>query len=192
MKKVFFLLPLIFVFLVSFSFAEDSPLVQAAKREKERREKLKQPAKVLTNQDIQKFKEKQGDTAESTQTQESTPADGTIPADQTAADQNKGKKEKGAWDDEEYWRSRSADASRAVEEAQKKVDDIQNDVDTLWRAQTAVDDGQQKQLVTSQRGEKMSDLEKAKADLQAAQQAQQALQEEARKAGAPPGWVDNQ
>ena len=190
MKKVLFLLPLIFVFLVSFSFAEDSPLVQAAKREKERREKLKQPAKVLTNQDIQKFKEKQGDTEESAETQESTPADASTATDQTAAD--KDKKEKGGGDDEEYWRARSAEASRAVEEAQKKVDEIQNDVDALWRAQTAVDDGQQKQLVTSQRGDKLNDLEKAKADLQAAQQAKQALQEEARRAGAPPGWVDNQ
>ena len=58
MKQLFLLFSLIFVFLVAHSFAADSPLVEAAKKEKERRAQLNSPARVLTNQDIEKFKEK--------------------------------------------------------------------------------------------------------------------------------------
>jgi hypothetical protein len=188
MKRLLLLLSIVFVFLVSISFAADSPLVEAAKKEKERRAQLKGPARVLTNQDIEKFKEKHPGTGGSnSQTQTSPTA--TEDQQQTEQPEKKEQKEIPLSDNEEYWRGRAEEIAKQISDLQQRADQLQSDVNALWMAGTAADNGQQTVLIGAQRGERMEELKQTQQQLEQAKQAQENLQEEARKEGALPGWV---
>jgi len=187
MKQLFLLLSLVFVFVIAQAFAQDSPLVEAAKKEKARREQLKKPARVLTNQDIEKFKEK-NPTAEG-QAQTSTVAE---PDQQSEKQAKQEEKKVPLYNDEKYWRDRAQAISDQISELEKRTQELQSDVNALWMAGTASDNGQQTVLIGSQRAERMEELKQAQQQLDAAKQAQDDLQEEARKEGALPGWVQPQ
>jgi len=187
MKTLVIQLGVLLVFLVSVCIAEDSPLVAAAKREKERRAKIaaeKAETKSFTNQDIEEFKAK-NPTAESSE----EPG----PEGETAFDSASGESAAAGEtrDEEAYWKEKAEAAREKIKAAEEKVNKTQDDIDALWRYQTAVDDGQQQQKTVGERGERMNDLETAKKELEEAKAAEEALQEEARKEGAPPGWVED-
>jgi len=184
MKKLVIQLGVLLVFMVSVCIAEDSPLVAAAKREKERRAKIaaeKAETKSFTNQDIEEFKAK-NPTGDETAT-ESEQAVSDTPGEQAAPSSER--------DDEAYWKGKAEATREKTRQAEEKVNNAQNDIDALWRYQTAVDDGQQQQKTVGERGERMNDLDAAKKELEEAKAAEEELQEEARKEGAPPGWVED-
>jgi len=186
MKRLFLLFSLVLVFLVAHSFAEDSPLVEAAKKEKARRAQLKSPARTLTNQDIEKFKEK--NPAAEGQAQTSTAA----PEEQADKQEKQVEKKVPLYDDEKYWRDKAQAISDQIGQLEKRTQELQSDINALWMAGTASDNGQQTVLIGSQRAERMEELKQAQQQLDAAKQAQEDLQEEARKEGALPGWVQPQ
>lgn len=191
MKKFFFTLGLVFVFLASVSLAQDSPLVEAAKKEKERRAKVK-GTKVFTNQDIQEFKKKNNieDEEEVVSTEEEGEPEsaGAEKTPKTAAKEKE--KEKDLSMNEEYWRGRYQNASARVQQAQEKVNQLQSDINSLNQQFYAEGDGVgQRPLIESERGARLTELEAAKAELEQARQDFTNLEEEARRAGAPPGWV---
>lgn len=186
MKRLLLLLSIVFVFLVSTCFSQDSPVVEAAKKEKERRAHLKSPARVLTNQDIDKFKAAHPTSGGSdSQTQ-------TNPTEQTDQ-QQAGKKEEKApvplSDNEEYWRGRAEAIAKQISDLQQRADQLQSDINALWVAGTSASNGQQTVLIGAQRGERMEELKQVQQQLEEAKQNQENLQDEARKEGAPPGWV---
>ncbi len=184
MKKLVIQVGVLLVFLVSVCIAEDSPLVAAAKREKERRAKIaaeKAETKSFTNQDIEEFKAK-NPTAESTSEEPGVEGEQPAPDATAAGEQN---------DDEAIWKEKAAAAQEKIKAAEEKVNKTQDDIDALWRYQTAVDDGQQQQKAVGERSERMTDLETAKKELEEAKKAEEELQEEARKEGVPPGWVED-
>jgi hypothetical protein len=190
MKKLFLLFSLVFVFLVAQAFAEDSALVEAAKKEKARRAELKKPAKVLTNQDIEKFKEK--NPGAEGQAQTSTAAETNQPDQEANQQEKQTEKKVPLYNDEKYWRDRAQGLSDQISELEKRTQELQSDINALWMAGTASDNGQQTVLIGSQRAERMEELKQAQQQLDAARQAQENLQEEARKEGALPGWVTPQ
>lgn len=187
MKQFVWLLSITFIFFVTISSAEDSPLVEAAKKEKARRAQMKSPAPVLTNQDVDKFKQKHQIAGESqTQTAEATDQE------QQQANDTVKKEEKTQVplsDNERYWRQKTQAINDQINQLQQRADQLQSDINALWMAGTASDNGQQTVLIGAQRGERMEELKQVQQQLEAAKQAQENLQEEARKEGALPGWV---
>jgi hypothetical protein len=182
MKKLFLLIGVLIAF-VSISIAADSELVKAAKKEKERRAKV-EAKKTLTNQDIEEIKTKQLGI-------ESAAAPGAEPAEDIIEDKDKkDKKEVDPTQSEEYWRTRKQETDQRLEEAQSKVQELQNEINNLTTAFYAESDGvAQRPLIESERIERLKELEQAKQDLENARAESEGLEDEARKAGALPGWL---
>jgi hypothetical protein len=180
MKKIFLLIGILFAF-VSVSVAEDSDLVKAAKKEKERRAKV-EAKKTLTNQDIEEIKKKQLG-------MESTEAPVAESSEETE-EVKKGKKEVDPTQTEEYWRARKQETDQRLADAQAKVQELQNEINTLTTAFYAESDGvAQRPLIESERIERLKELEQAKQELETARAESEGLEDEARRAGALPGWV---
>jgi hypothetical protein len=182
MKKLFLLIGVLIAF-VSISIAADSELVKAAKKEKERRAKV-EAKKTLTNQDIEEIKTKQLGI-------ESAEAPGAEPAEDIKEDKDKkDKKEVDPTQSEEYWRTRKQETDQRLVDAQSKVQELQNEINNLTTAFYAESDGvAQRPLIESERIERLKELEQAKEDLENARAESEGLEDEARKAGALPGWV---
>ncbi len=182
MKLPVLLTALLFL-IVSIIHSEDSQLVKAAKKERERRAKLK-TGKVFTNKDVQEFvaknptPEREGMEPET----QSQPAEDVEAADLEDVNRDLEQSEK-------YWRKRYQEVSGRLQNAEKTVGEIQKEVDDLTRAFYALSDVEQKGYMEYQRTQRLNDLQQAKRELEDARTDMDNLEEEARKAGALPGWL---
>ena len=184
MKKFFLFLGILFVFTVASSFGEDSVLVKLAKQEKERRAKT-EAKKTLTNQDVEEMRKKHPITGIETGTGEE--------AALSEGETKEGGSEKPGTDatnTEEYWRLRKQETDQKLQDTKTKVDQLQTEITQLTTAFYAEADGVgQRPIIAQERDERIKALEQAKQDLQDAQTTSEGLEDEARKAGALPGWV---
>lgn len=178
MKKI--LVSLVVFLFASVTFAAADTLAEAAKKEKERRAKIAKPARVITNQDIEDFKAKGGLTAGTMEF--STEGTSTEETSATASgEEEKTSDEK----DEEAWTKKTEAAQKKIEDLEKKVSDLESGANSR-ALNRGVD------MLTGTAANEQSNLDKAREELEAARQGMEDLQEEARKAGVPPGWVENQ
>ena len=185
MKRLLFQIGLLFVFLVSVSFAQDSTLAEVAKKEKERRAKLK-ASKTFTNKDVEEWKAKQKSSGALIEGESAAPAgEGQTAESETAQPSKEGD----VSNNEEYWRKKAQDADERLKKAEEKVNGVQSDINALNRAWYSGDMDDQRRQVEYERGKRLEDIETAKKELEEAKQAQEGLEDEARQAGAPPGWV---
>ena len=184
MKRLFLLFAVLFAF-ATVTFSEDSPLVKAAKKEKERRAKT-EAKKTLTNQDVEDIRKKQPSSGIETTAPEGEPGD-----DETASTTTDAKKpEPDPTQTEEYWRGRKQETEQRIQDAQSRVEQLQSEINTLTQAFYAEGDGvAQRPLIESERIERIKELEAAKQDLENARLASDSLEDEARRAGALPGWL---
>jgi exonuclease VII small subunit len=102
----------------------------------------------------------------------------------------------GTTNSEEFWRQRAAALREAVTAAEARLKQAEEKVAALRLGQSqplpsdALRQLPPNPLLAPPDAEALAqELEKAKADLAQAQQALQGLDEEARKAGVPPGWI---
>jgi hypothetical protein len=95
----------------------------------------------------------------------------------------------GAKNDEAAWRARQKSAQEGLERAKAIVDAFQSRVNGLTADFAARDDPAQRALVGTERQKALTELERAKKDVEQKTKALADLQEEARKAGVPPGWL---
>lgn len=168
----------------------DSSLVKAAKKERERREKLKtsaKPTKSFTNQDIEEFKAKNKDADKSsTEGEDSTGEDTSMTPEETTTSNADAQAE-------QKWRDKSHEAVERVNNAEEKIEKLQTDINALTQAFYAESDGvSQRGQIEAQRNSRLNELEAAKQELENAKQAQDDLQEQARKEGALPGWIEQE
>lgn len=167
----------------------DSPLMEAAKKERERREKLKastKQTKSFTNQDIEDFKAKNKDADKSGEgeAEEATGDDTSATSEETTTSTQQ---------DEQKWRDRSHEAVERVKDAEEKIQKLQTDINALTQAFYAESDGvAQRGQIEDQRNTRLNELEAARKELENAKQAQEDLQDEARREGALPGWIEQQ
>lgn len=166
----------------------DSPLVRAAKKERERREKLKtaaKPTKSFTNQDIEDFKAKNKD-ADKGATEGEEAEDTSMTPEETTTSTPDAKVE-------QQWRDKSHEAVERVKSAEEKVEKLQTDINALTQAFYAESDGvAQRGQIESERNKRLQELEAAKKEVEDAKQAQDDLRDEARREGALPGWIEEQ
>ena len=148
----------------------------AARTNKERKGA---PAKVYTNDDLDAER-----SAPEGQGTVSTPgtaaaASGSAPAPAPTMEPS------------ERWRRDGKQRRDAVTRAEAKVAAIQAKIDALMldRDPVNVMDPNRLQTLEAVKAKTLQDLETAKAELSQAQQALEALEEDARKNGIPPGWL---
>ena len=91
--------------------------------------------------------------------------------------------------DETWWRTRMAAARAALERDKLLVDALDNRVATLTRDAVNRDDPAQRAQLIQERLRALEELETMRKQVVADTQAITDIEEEARKAGVPPGWI---
>ena len=90
---------------------------------------------------------------------------------------------------EDYWRTRIASARDAQARAALMAAALQNRSDGLWAQFTAIDDPVQRGAVERQRLEALGALEETRAERDRLDAEIREIEDEARRAGVPPGWL---
>jgi hypothetical protein len=156
-------------------------LVDVSRREEERRKEIKTPAKVYTNKDL-------GAPPASF----ATPADpaaaaaAPAPAAPGAADQPK---DAGPAKDQKYWSDRKKGLDSKLERDQVLADAMQSRINGLTADFAARADPAQRSVIERDRQRAVAELDSLQKAIKADQQALTDLDEEARKASVPAGWL---
>jgi hypothetical protein len=182
--------------LAAFPCAVGCPSVQAqsladvARAEAERRKGITRPARIYTNKDLKPVRSATG----------SGPADrsGTAPeprppkADRDERSSSSG----GAVEGEEarergesWWRQRMADARGRAERSHMFAEALQSRANALTADFAARDDPAARAAVRTELDKTLAELERMRGDIAEQEHAISELEEEARRAGVPPGWL---
>jgi hypothetical protein len=178
-------------------------LGDVARHEEQRRKTIKKPAKVYTNKDLtgsdiappttsssgafssgQSSSESGAPAGDSAQ---SAPSEGTPSGDASAeaaappADNSPVTKED--------WQKRLQDARSALERNQMFAEALQTRINSLTTDFVARDDPAQRAAIESERRKALAQLDKVKRDIEDQTKAIADIQEQARRAGVPAGWV---
>jgi hypothetical protein len=166
-------------------------LADVARKEEERRKAVKTPARVFTIQDVQK-----AGGVDPTAPVTAPPEGSTAPAASAAttpaaaaATLPDSSKEEPPVQDEAYWRGRFASAREKLERSTAYIDALKTQYSVLANRFVAVSDA-------AERGAMFAEMQKAEAEISRLQEevGQQTqgladLEEQARRAGVPPGWI---
>jgi len=175
---------------LGFSSASAQALGDVAKREEARRKQVKAPAKVYTNDDLR------ADTgsaapAPAPVSQGAAP-NAAPPAASPAGGQPKDDQQAAADDakkTEAYWRDRVAKARADLDRAKTFADALQSRINALTTDFVNRDDPAQRAKIEGDRKAALAELERVKKELSDQQKAITAIEDEARRAGVPAGWL---
>jgi len=171
------------VFISVASVATAQSLGDVAKKEEQRRKTVKSPGKVYTNDQLKADPTPSVPATSATGTPTpaasgSTPAPAPAPSDDSA--------DKG---DEKTWRKRITDARDALQRSQTFADALQSQLNALTTDFVNRDDPAQRQQIANKRDSVLAELERVKKEVAAQNKAITDIQEQARRAGVPAGWV---
>ncbi len=159
-------------------------LADVARREDARRKQVKKPSRVLTNKDLRQSETPPPPSATPPPAEAQPPKpEGTAPAEPEVSDEEKRQK------DEQTWRQRTTDAHQALERSQMYLDALQSKINALWADFTARDDPAQRGKIQTERQKALAEFERVKTEIEANRKAIDDLEEEARRAGVPAGWL---
>ena len=177
--------------------AQQPSLAEIARQESARRAAIPegQRARIYTNADLRDSggltvaAEPAGPVAPAdTGDRQATPTTGTDAAEAEGS-RAESTRDGGELRDEAYWRGRMAEAEAARARAALMAAALQNRADGLWAQFTAVDDPARQRAIERQRNDTLEALENARVELEDAERTVAGIREEARRAGAPPGWL---
>ena len=161
--------------------AAGQSLAAVARKEEARRKGVKQTSRVITNKDLRQVAAVPAPVA---------PAPTAAPAPDPAAPADKPvDEETQRAEDEQAWRQKMADAKVALERSQMYADALQSKINALWADFTARDDPAQRAQIELERKRAIAEQERVKGEIETQKKAIADLEEEARKAGVPPGWI---
>jgi hypothetical protein len=171
------------------SFAQT--LADVARASAARRKEQPKGGKVYTNENLKT------DITPSTPGVPATPADGSMattapeaaaPADAAASGAVTDARDDRA-KDEAAWRSRMAAARAAVDRSSSFATALQSQINALTTDFINRDDPAQRSQIEQQRTKAVAELERTQREIEANRKAVAAIEEEARKAGVPAGWL---
>ena len=189
------------VFAIAVGFfaataASGQTLGEVAKKEAERRKAQPQGGKVYTNKDLPESAQKPATPNPSTETAAQTPADpvaaatgqkaedAKAPGDKPPADKPQGEQK-----DQAYWKGRMATAREELRRSEMFAEALQTRVNTLNRDFNSRDNPAQRSAIGADRTEALNELTRVKQEVERGKKQIADIEEEARKAGVPPGWV---
>lgn len=156
-------------------------LAAVARTEEARRKQIKQASKVITNKDLRQSDRVAPPPVATPAATPAAPApDPAAPPIDEAAQREQ---------DEQAWRQKMSDARLALERSQMYSDALQSKINALWTDFTARDDPAQRAQLELERKRALAEQERVKGEIEARKKAIDDLEEEARKAGVPPGWI---
>ena len=161
-------------------------LADVARREEVRRKDIKKPSRVLTNKDL-KPSENPAPPPPPADGQTPAPAPGEAPPDKT---EDQPKPEVGSpGNDEQAWRQKMADARSALERSEMFLDALQSKINGLWAEFTARDNYVERERIETERKKALAEFDRVKTEVDDRKKAITDLEEEARRANVPPGWL---
>lgn len=168
-------------------FAQTPTLAELAKREEARRKAVQAPAKVVTSDDVKKGTPATAPAAPATAAPAATaPA---TPAAAPGADDKANTKADEPVKDQAYWQQRISQAREELRRNEMFADALQTRINSLTADFTARDDPYQRARIGEDRVKALAELDRLKADVALGKKQIDDIQEEARRAGVPPGWV---
>jgi len=175
------------------ALAQQPTLSELAKKTQDAKKGTKQPAKTFTNDDLKKISASGEATTDAAKgTKDSKDAKDTKdPKDQPKADDGS-KAADSAKDpskDEKYWRSRMESAREDLRRNQAFRDALQSRINGLTADFTARDDPYQRAQIADDRQKAIAELERVNKAIDDNNKAIAAVEDEARKAMVPPGWI---
>ena len=189
MKRFIAITAVVVVGLAAFVSAQTTtstkPLADVAKDEEARRKSVRKPAKVYTNDTLT------ADISKGVAPPPSTPAADGKPANATPGNASPAAPATapGEKRDQAYWSGRIAAARTAVERTQILADSLQSRINALTTDFVNRDDPAQRAKIEGDRRAALAELERTKKDLETQQKAIVAIEDEARRAGVPAGWL---
>ena len=171
---------------VSHAFAQNPPLGEVARQEEARRKTTKPPVRILTNKDLPAV------AAPAPAAAPAADAPATAPAASAASDKpqktdTSDKTEKP--DDEASWRARIAEPRDALKRDEVLLDALQARVNGLAADFVGRDDPYQRARIGEDRQKAIAEMERVRTEIAALKKAIADIEEEARKASVPPGWL---
>jgi hypothetical protein len=187
-------------------------LADVARAEAERRKTIAQPSCVYTNKDLKPVapprsappggagqaspevvpsteKEKRNEPSAGAASGRATGAT-REQAEQGEEDSEIGEEdEKRRSDDEQRWGVRMAEARDQVERSRMFAEALQSRINALNADFSARDDPAQRSVIATQLNKALAELERVRGGIEAQDKAVMDLEEEARRAGVPPGWL---
>jgi hypothetical protein len=180
--------------------AQTPSLGEVAKKEAERRKALPPAGKVYTNKDLPPSAQKPAAPSSGAGTETTIPLDpvaaatgekpAAAPGEKPAEAQAEGDgKAKPGEKNEAWWRGRMAAAREAIRRNEMFAESLQTRINSLSRDFTARDNPAQRAQIGRDRADALTELARVKQDVEKGKQEIADLEEEARKAGVPPGWL---
>jgi hypothetical protein len=170
-------------------------LGDVARKEEERRKTLKGDGKVYTNKDLGSAAlatpsvPVSGDPAEAVDAADAAAAAGKDKPAAGGAQPAQESGEKPAARDQAYWSKRMQQLRTTLERDQTYVDALQSRINALNADFVNRDDPAQRSVIEADRQKALTELERLKKQIEEGRKAIEELEEEARRAGVPPGWL---
>jgi hypothetical protein len=167
-------------------------LGELAKREAERRKTVTPPAKTYTNEDLKHVDPPSPSAAATVPADQAVkPAGGDAKAGDSADKTKAGdaaKTDEPA-KDETYWHGRITAAREELRRNEAFRDALQSSINGLSADFAARDDPNQRAVIADNRQKALAELARVTQEIEKGNKSIADIEEEARKAGVPPGWV---
>lgn len=165
----------LFAWPIAAAAQERRSLAEIARQEQERRRAIKVPSKVYSDRDVKRLTPPPPKDSPAAVPPASPPA-------ASAQDIGSGK-------DEAYWKQRMDGAREEVRRNEMFIEALQSRVNALSNDFVGRDDPYQRAKIGEDRQKALAELDRVKADLGKAKKQIGDIEEEARTAGVPPGWI---
>ena len=163
-------------------------LGELAKREEARRKAIKTPGKVLTNDTVRSTVPPSAPATPPATPAQPAPGSSAPGAAQSGAAE-KPKPEADRKAQETAWRQRITAARDSLQRSQMFAEALQSRINGLTADFTSRDDPAQRAVVANDRQKALAELDRVRNDVAQQTKAIADIQEEARRAGVPPGWL---
>jgi hypothetical protein len=162
------------------------PLADVAKDEEARRKSIRRPAKVYTNDNLRAApagSEPPSVASSSAAPGNATPSGNASPSAPAARATDPPKQ------DQAYWQNRIKEARDSVTRSQLFADSLQTRINSLWTDFVNRDNPVEKAKLEQDRKTALAELDKVKKEIQDQQKKITEIEDEARRAGVPAGWL---
>jgi hypothetical protein len=164
------------------SIAAAQSLGEVARKEDARRKGVAKPGRVYTNETLRPS-DRPADTAAA------TPAASAAPESQPTADAPATEPQADAKKDEAFWKGRMKQAQDGADRSKTFAEALQSRINALSADFVSRDDPAQRAVIGKNREKAVAELGRVKKEIAAAEQSIREIEEEARRAGVPAGWL---
>jgi hypothetical protein len=167
-------------------------LAEVARQEEARRREIRQPAKVYTNKDLGSVPPPSTPAPAPVAAPSEKPATPAAPGGKEGVQEPapaQDAKDSGVVKDQKYWSGRMRDLLTQIDRDETYAEALQSRINALTADFTARDDPAQRAVIARDRQRAIEELDRLKLAIQKNRKAIADLEEEARRASVPPGWL---